>query len=84
MFDFAYIMAAVHSANAVHDHQRAERERARTLRRQEEFARAGHNRRMEMLAEDQIEATNKLAEEIRKKNVTTNHYHEHRHTNLHY
>lgn len=58
------------------------KEMERKAKRQAEYNSATHERRMEMLAEDQIEATKKLTEEIRRKDMSPKHYHEHRTTNI--
>lgn len=84
MFELALMMMQLDAATATHRYEAARRETERKLKWQKEYAEASHDRRMEMLAEEQIEATRRLTEEIRKKDMAPKHYHEHRSTNVFY
>ncbi len=84
MFEYIALMQMEWNMELMkHQQEMARKQLERDILRRNEYLAADHNRRMEMLAEDQIEATKKLTEELRRKDMSPKHYHEHR-TNIFY
>lgn len=82
MFELAFLQMQADLAALPYRLEQQKREQELKAKRKAEYATASHERRMEMLAEDQIEATKRLTEEIRKKDMSPKHTHEYHTTNI--